>query len=147
MHGLCLRDGVSKCISMMQSNLAATQRWMVSASMMERKKHNPAICTATTEDVPDGTLAKEIRASNLAGLKCNFCKRCGNSMSIIVPQGEDELRHVCSSCGFIDYHNPRMVRTCLCGPQPALRTSFSTTNVRNRFHALALAFSGCRLRC
>lgn len=73
------------------------------------KQRTPTTCRAATEDVPHETLAKEMRAANLSALKCNFCKRCGHSMSIKVPEGEDELRHVCTNCGFIDYHNPRMV--------------------------------------
>jgi ADP-ribose/FAD diphosphatase len=54
--------------------------------------------------------------SKRAGLErhqCNFCKRCGSKMEIRVPENEVELRHVCSSCGFVDYHNPKVVVGCL----------------------------------
>lgn len=72
-------------------------------------KSSARSCQAASQEVPSYIVAKEIRAENLSALKCNFCKRCGHAMSIQVPDGEDELRHACNSCGFIDYHNPRMV--------------------------------------
>ena len=30
-----------------------------------------------------------------------------------VPPREKEVRHVCSSCAYVDYYNPKMARLCL----------------------------------
>ena len=55
------------------------------------------------------------KAAALKYLKCNFCRVCGSPVSLRVPEGEQELRHVCTnvSCGHIEYHNPKMVVGCL----------------------------------
>lgn len=42
-------------------------------------------------------------------LKINFCHQCGEPTSSLQPEGEDRLRDVCTSCGFIQYLNPRVV--------------------------------------
>jgi ADP-ribose/FAD diphosphatase len=34
-------------------------------------------------------------------------------MQIVVPRGETERRHQCSSCSYIEYHNPKTVVGCL----------------------------------
>ena len=26
-----------------------------------------------------------------------------------VPEGENELRHICEDCGYVDYYNPKLV--------------------------------------
>ncbi|WIA09455.1 hypothetical protein OEZ86_012036 [Tetradesmus obliquus] len=46
-------------------------------------------------------------------LQSKFCRMCGGSMAIIQPEGDKEWRHVCNSCGYIDYFNPRMVVGCV----------------------------------
>lgn len=38
-----------------------------------------------------------------------FCSQCGGSMEKRIPQGDDHLRSVCRSCGFIHYLNPKVV--------------------------------------
>lgn len=38
-----------------------------------------------------------------------FCSQCGNTVSLQIPQGDNRERHVCDSCGFIHYLNPRIV--------------------------------------
>lgn len=43
----------------------------------------------------------------------NFCRLCGAPMALVVPAGDGEERHVCSSCGYIDYFNPKMVVGCI----------------------------------
>lgn len=63
--------------------------------------------------VPAAKLAEEAKIAKLQRLKCRFCKRCGGAMELAVPEGEDELRHVCYDCGFVDYHNPKMVVGCV----------------------------------
>ncbi len=42
-----------------------------------------------------------------------FCSECGGSISQIVPEGDDRLRHVCQQCGFIHYQNPKVVAGCI----------------------------------
>lgn len=48
-------------------------------------------------------------SSSTSQLYSNFCKICGNSMSLTVPIGDNKQRSVCNSCGFTDYINPKMV--------------------------------------
>lgn len=38
-----------------------------------------------------------------------FCNHCGASVSFLVPSGDSLPRHVCPSCGHIQYENPRVV--------------------------------------
>ena len=42
-----------------------------------------------------------------------FCTVCGNSVVLIIPEGDDRERHVCSSCERIHYSNPRVIVGCL----------------------------------
>ena len=39
----------------------------------------------------------------------NFCTQCGAALTLLVPDGDNRPRHVCSSCGFIHYQNPKIV--------------------------------------
>ena len=39
----------------------------------------------------------------------NFCSNCGAKVNPRIPQGDDRIRHVCSSCGQIHYQNPKLV--------------------------------------
>lgn len=64
-------------------------------------------------DVPPAKLADEAKVAALQRLNCRFCKRCGSPMQLAVPPGEDDLRHVCGNCSFVDYHNPKMVVGCV----------------------------------
>ncbi|KAL3155402.1 hypothetical protein ABBQ38_010959 [Trebouxia sp. C0009 RCD-2024] len=45
--------------------------------------------------------------------KDQFCRMCGTKMQLAIPKGEAAWRHVCSSCGYIDYFNPKMVVGCI----------------------------------
>ena len=38
-----------------------------------------------------------------------YCSDCGNSVSKIIPEGDDRLRYVCDSCDIIHYQNPRII--------------------------------------
>ena len=40
-----------------------------------------------------------------------FCRKCGGKISMRRPPSENELRHVCDVCGYIDYYNPKLVRS------------------------------------
>lgn len=43
----------------------------------------------------------------------NFCSQCGETVVQRIPDGDNRLRHVCSSCQTIHYQNPRIVAACL----------------------------------
>ena len=43
----------------------------------------------------------------------NFCSHCGQTVSLIVPEGDHRPRHVCASCGTIHYQNPKIVAGCV----------------------------------
>lgn len=43
----------------------------------------------------------------------SFCQTCGGAMEQRIPEGEHEMRAVCSKCGSIHYQNPKMVVGCL----------------------------------
>lgn len=43
----------------------------------------------------------------------SFCQSCGGTMEQRIPEGEHEMRAVCSKCGSIHYQNPKMVVGCL----------------------------------
>jgi ADP-ribose pyrophosphatase YjhB (NUDIX family) len=42
-----------------------------------------------------------------------FCTRCGNRVVLQIPEGDDRERHVCISCEFIHYINPRVIVGCV----------------------------------
>ncbi|KAK9855155.1 hypothetical protein WJX84_009653 [Apatococcus fuscideae] len=46
-------------------------------------------------------------------MQAKFCKQCGGNISLSIPEGDQEWRHVCTNCGFIDYYNPKMVVGCI----------------------------------
>ncbi|GIL88234.1 hypothetical protein Vretifemale_16183 [Volvox reticuliferus] len=46
-------------------------------------------------------------------IKANFCRVCGGRLAVSKPSGDKEWRHVCSSCGYVDYQNPKMVVGCV----------------------------------
>ena len=42
-----------------------------------------------------------------------YCSVCGAPTTSNIPEGDNRHRHVCSSCGFIHYENPRLVVGCV----------------------------------
>lgn len=38
-----------------------------------------------------------------------FCSNCSNPMEQIIPDDDNRLRDVCTSCGYIDYQNPKNI--------------------------------------
>jgi len=42
-------------------------------------------------------------------MNMNFCTACGHETTEKVPLGDQKLRQVCSSCGFIHYVNPKVI--------------------------------------
>ena len=44
----------------------------------------------------------------------NYCSNCGSSdISLLIPDGDNRLRHVCGNCNTIHYQNPKIVAGCL----------------------------------
>lgn len=44
----------------------------------------------------------------------NFCSHCGSDdIRLVVPDGDNRVRHVCGYCGSIHYSNPKIVTGCL----------------------------------
>lgn len=43
----------------------------------------------------------------------HYCRMCGSKLEVVVPQGDSVYRHVCSSCTYVDYQNPKMVVGCI----------------------------------
>jgi hypothetical protein len=50
---------------------------------------------------------------SVAALRCASHQGASSCNSHAYLQGEDELRHVCSSCTYVEYLNPKMVVGCL----------------------------------
>ena len=42
-----------------------------------------------------------------------YCNRCGSGVALVIPRGDSLPRHVCNTCGYIHYENPRMVVGCV----------------------------------
>jgi len=42
-----------------------------------------------------------------------YCPDCGHSVILKVPDGDHLPRHVCTACGTIHYHNPRIIAGCV----------------------------------
>ena len=42
-----------------------------------------------------------------------YCSQCGDTVSHIVPEGDNRPRYVCTSCKTIHYQNPKVVAGCL----------------------------------
>jgi ADP-ribose pyrophosphatase YjhB (NUDIX family) len=42
-----------------------------------------------------------------------YCPMCGSIVVHEIPDGDDRLRHICHSCGNIQYQNPKLVVGCI----------------------------------
>ena len=42
-----------------------------------------------------------------------YCSQCSDPVSLIVPEGDNRPRYVCTSCKTIHYQNPKVVTGCL----------------------------------
>ncbi|CAI9097440.1 OLC1v1033870C1 [Oldenlandia corymbosa var. corymbosa] len=64
---------------------------------------------------PDGRSSSSVAIHSSAGFsrKINFCQSCGGATKYEVPDGEEKMRAICTSCGRIAYENPKMVVGCL----------------------------------
>ena len=46
-------------------------------------------------------------------LKFQYCPCCGSNIQRVIPVGDNRERNVCSGCGAIHYHNPKIIVGCL----------------------------------
>ena len=42
-----------------------------------------------------------------------YCSRCGSTVTLGIPAGDDRPRYTCHACGMIHYQNPRVVVGCI----------------------------------
>ena len=40
----------------------------------------------------------------------SYCRGCGGPVELAIPDGDDHWRHVCQSCGAVEFYNPKTVR-------------------------------------
>lgn len=43
----------------------------------------------------------------------NFCYRCGSTLEMRVPAGDDQPRECCTRCDYVHYVNPRILVSCM----------------------------------
>jgi ADP-ribose pyrophosphatase YjhB (NUDIX family) len=43
----------------------------------------------------------------------HFCNVCGQGVDFRIPDGDHQPRHVCRSCGHVQYFNPRVIVGCV----------------------------------
>ncbi|MGQ0619278.1 MAG: NUDIX hydrolase [Panacagrimonas sp.] len=46
-------------------------------------------------------------------MNVQFCNACGTPVDLRVPEGDHLPRHICPSCGHIQYFNPRVIVGCV----------------------------------
>src|SRR5882757_2271498 len=42
-----------------------------------------------------------------------FCRNCGSELESRVPEGDDRLRLVCTTCSYVQYENPSVLVSCI----------------------------------
>jgi len=42
-----------------------------------------------------------------------YCSQCGETVQLVIPEGDNRERHVCDACGTIHYQNPNVVTGCI----------------------------------
>lgn len=43
----------------------------------------------------------------------NYCSKCGDKVSLVIPEGDNRYRYVCNNCHTIHYENPKIVTGCI----------------------------------
>lgn len=69
-----------------------------------------------------------------------FCQSCGQSVQLIVPEGDNRSRAVCVSCGFIHYENPKNVVGCMLEWRGKVLLCKRSIEPRRRFWTLPAGF-------
>jgi ADP-ribose pyrophosphatase YjhB (NUDIX family) len=47
------------------------------------------------------------------GQDISYCQKCGDSVRVEIPTGDNKLRYVCTECGAVLYENPKLVVGCV----------------------------------
>ncbi|MGI9289714.1 MAG: NUDIX hydrolase [Gammaproteobacteria bacterium] len=47
------------------------------------------------------------------GSEQHYCPKCAAHLSAEIPEGDNKLRYVCTTCGYIFYENPKLVVGCV----------------------------------
>ena len=47
------------------------------------------------------------------GQHISYCQKCGDSVRVEIPTGDNKLRYVCTECGAVLYENPKLVVGCV----------------------------------
>ncbi|KAG0619949.1 hypothetical protein M758_4G177500 [Ceratodon purpureus] len=86
----------------------------VGVSKMSRR--DPVVCSpsASSSAAEASSSSENVQAMpKVFRPVVSFCQSCGGTMEQRIPEGEHEMRAVCSKCGSIHYQNPKMVVGCL----------------------------------
>lgn len=67
--------------------------------------------TATKE--AEATATKEAEAAAQPKQRAQFCSSCGGGIKLGIPEGDDQWRHICQSCGEVHFFNPKLVVGCI----------------------------------
>lgn len=43
----------------------------------------------------------------------NFCSNCGAKVTFALPEGDTQMRHICTQCHRIHYQNPKIITGCI----------------------------------
>lgn len=46
-------------------------------------------------------------------IEINYCSVCGSKTDLLIPEGDQRQRHVCTDCDHIHYQNPKIITGCL----------------------------------
>ncbi|XP_057735395.1 nudix hydrolase 23, chloroplastic-like [Arachis stenosperma] len=78
-------------------------------------KHFPSVAMASLSSTSNDSSSSPSSSLHSAGdvQKIKFCQWCGGTTKHDIPDGEERLRAICTTCGKIAYQNPKMVVGCL----------------------------------
>ncbi|MDD2740819.1 MAG: NUDIX hydrolase [Rhodocyclaceae bacterium] len=69
-----------------------------------------------------------------------FCPLCAAPVDFRIPEGDGLPRHVCTSCGYIHYENPRLVVGCIAEHQGLILLCRRAIEPRHGFWTLPAGF-------
>ena len=69
-----------------------------------------------------------------------FCGQCGETVRLLIPEGDNLPRHVCQGCGTIHYLNPKLVVGCVAEWQDQILLCRRSISPRYGFWTLPAGF-------
>ncbi len=93
--------------------------WVAAMDLASQAAGAPVNSAPATASPPEaaGNLAEQRAAPPKPQQVANFCRQCSGRMELVLPEKDHLWRHVCSSCAYVDYQNPKMVTASdLAGP-------------------------------